>query len=172
MSHAELDVAAELDAGRPAGSRLPVCGAAAGPAGQLTVLGGCCGTDHRHIDAIRAGVRGGGRPPRLRLRALVDPDHVSGGVAEGTVPYAVGLVDRLLEHLRARCAHLLERGIEVRRTEDHGVERALGQQTEESVAILFRVTGMRLEEDDLDIRLGRRGEGQPAVALGLDVGSS
>ncbi len=52
MSHAELDVAEELDAGDPQdlGARyaklrqdLP----------QLTVLGGCCGTDHRHIDAIR-----------------------------------------------------------------------------------------------------------------------
>jgi homocysteine S-methyltransferase len=51
MSHAELDEAEELDAGDPAdlGARyarlrqdLP----------QLTVLGGCCGTDSRHIGAI------------------------------------------------------------------------------------------------------------------------
>jgi homocysteine S-methyltransferase len=51
MSHAELDVAEELDAGNPAElasdylllrSKLP----------NLTVVGGCCGTDHRHIDAI------------------------------------------------------------------------------------------------------------------------
>ncbi len=47
-SHAELDESEELDAGDPAalardylalGARLP----------HLTVLGGCCGTDHRHI---------------------------------------------------------------------------------------------------------------------------
>jgi homocysteine S-methyltransferase len=53
MSHAELDEAEELDAGDPAdlGARyarlrqdLP----------QLTVLGGCCGTDSRHIGAIAA----------------------------------------------------------------------------------------------------------------------
>ena len=51
-SHAELDQSSDLDAGDPVelGSqyrelrrRLP----------QLAVLGGCCGTDHRHIDAIR-----------------------------------------------------------------------------------------------------------------------
>jgi homocysteine S-methyltransferase len=52
-SHAELDAATELDAGDPAelarhyralGRRLP----------NLAVLGGCCGTDHRHIAAIAA----------------------------------------------------------------------------------------------------------------------
>jgi homocysteine S-methyltransferase len=50
-SHAELDAATELDIGEPrdlarrsAGlrRRLP----------KLTVLGGCCGTDHRHLTAI------------------------------------------------------------------------------------------------------------------------
>jgi len=51
-SHAELDEATELDEGDPADlgaryaalrSRLP----------NLNVLGGCCGTDHRHVCAIR-----------------------------------------------------------------------------------------------------------------------
>jgi S-methylmethionine-dependent homocysteine/selenocysteine methylase len=50
-SHAELDEAATLDTGDPADlaaryaelrARLP----------QLELLGGCCGTDHRHIAAI------------------------------------------------------------------------------------------------------------------------
>ena len=50
-SHAELNEAADLDSGDPLGlaasyaqlrQRLP----------QLTVLGGCCGTDHRHVEAI------------------------------------------------------------------------------------------------------------------------
>ena len=50
-SHAELDEATELDAGDPADlgaryadlrTRLP----------RLNVLGGCCGTDQRHITAI------------------------------------------------------------------------------------------------------------------------
>jgi S-methylmethionine-dependent homocysteine/selenocysteine methylase len=51
LSHAELDAAEELDAGDPADlaacyvelrERLP----------GLTILGGCCGTDVRHIEAI------------------------------------------------------------------------------------------------------------------------
>jgi len=51
-SHAELDEMAELDDGDPdefgrlyvgLRERLP----------WLTVLGGCCGTDHRHLDAVR-----------------------------------------------------------------------------------------------------------------------
>ena len=50
-SHAELDAATELDAGDPAAlgqqyralrETLP----------GITVLGGCCGTDHRHVRAI------------------------------------------------------------------------------------------------------------------------
>jgi homocysteine S-methyltransferase len=50
-SHAELDNATDLDAGDPKElaalyrdmcKRLP----------SLTVLGGCCGTDHRHIEQI------------------------------------------------------------------------------------------------------------------------
>ncbi len=51
LSHAELDEAEELDAGNPAElgrdyarlrRLLP----------NLTVLGGCCGTDHRHVEAM------------------------------------------------------------------------------------------------------------------------
>jgi S-methylmethionine-dependent homocysteine/selenocysteine methylase len=50
-SHAELDAAPDLDAGDPAAlgrqyrdlrKRMP----------QLTILGGCCGTDHRHVEQI------------------------------------------------------------------------------------------------------------------------
>ena len=54
-SHVELDEAEELDEGDPAElaaayrdlrERLP----------KLNVVGGCCGTDHRHVDAICAAV--------------------------------------------------------------------------------------------------------------------
>ena len=56
-SHAELDAAEELDEGDPADlgerhatlrERLP----------NLTVLGGCCGTDHRHVGEIARRVAG------------------------------------------------------------------------------------------------------------------
>ncbi len=50
-SHAELDDASELDAGDPVdlGRRFA---ALRGRLGHLTVLGGCCGTDHRHVAEI------------------------------------------------------------------------------------------------------------------------
>jgi homocysteine S-methyltransferase len=52
-SHAELDEATELDDGDPAdlGARL-VALRAIHP--SIAVLGGCCGTDARHIAAIAA----------------------------------------------------------------------------------------------------------------------
>lgn len=60
-SHAELDSSSDLDAGNPAElgkeyrallKLLP----------QLAVLGGCCGTDHRHVEAICEACRGGDSP--------------------------------------------------------------------------------------------------------------
>jgi S-methylmethionine-dependent homocysteine/selenocysteine methylase len=52
MSHAELDEAEELDAGDPddLGARYAALRA---QLPRLNVLGGCCGTDHRHIAHIR-----------------------------------------------------------------------------------------------------------------------
>ncbi|WP_138464408.1 homocysteine S-methyltransferase family protein [Poseidonocella sp. HB161398] len=70
MSHAELDAAEALDAGNPdelgrdyAGLRRLLPG--------LRVFGGCCGTDHRHVDAI-AGcclAHGTGSPAARRATA-------------------------------------------------------------------------------------------------------
>jgi S-methylmethionine-dependent homocysteine/selenocysteine methylase len=50
LSHAELDEATELDDGDPAdlGARYAALGETLP---QLNVLGGCCGTDHRHVGA-------------------------------------------------------------------------------------------------------------------------
>ena len=52
QSHAELDAATQLDSGDPSdlGDRYVRLRASL-PA--LNVLGGCCGTDHRHLWAIR-----------------------------------------------------------------------------------------------------------------------
>ena len=53
VSHAELDEAEELDAGDPhdlAARYVNLCSSL--PA--LHVVGGCCGTDHRHVEAIVA----------------------------------------------------------------------------------------------------------------------
>jgi homocysteine S-methyltransferase len=51
MSHAELDEAPELDAGDPAELGRDYAGLI-GVFPRLRVLGGCCGTDHRHVEAI------------------------------------------------------------------------------------------------------------------------
>jgi homocysteine S-methyltransferase len=56
LSHAELDAAPELDAGDP--DELARQLADLRPLG-ITVLGGCCGTDVRHIRALAGEVAGG-----------------------------------------------------------------------------------------------------------------
>ena len=60
-SHAELDEADSLDSGDPAelSDRLARLHARHD---HLTLLGGCCGTDERHIDALAERIRN--RPPR------------------------------------------------------------------------------------------------------------
>jgi S-methylmethionine-dependent homocysteine/selenocysteine methylase len=56
QSHAELDDSTELDDGDPTefGGQLA---ALHSTHGQISVLGGCCGTDARHIAAIAAAHR-------------------------------------------------------------------------------------------------------------------
>jgi S-methylmethionine-dependent homocysteine/selenocysteine methylase len=51
MSHAELDEAEELDDGDPA-EFASLNRALRERLGHINVLGGCCGTDHRHIEAV------------------------------------------------------------------------------------------------------------------------
>jgi S-methylmethionine-dependent homocysteine/selenocysteine methylase len=51
MSHAELDEAEELDEGDPADLAARHA-ELRGLLPNVNVLGGCCGTDHRHVDAI------------------------------------------------------------------------------------------------------------------------
>jgi homocysteine S-methyltransferase len=51
LSHAELDAAEELDAGDPLALGADYRALAA-ILPNLRVVGGCCGTDHRHVDAI------------------------------------------------------------------------------------------------------------------------
>ena len=65
MSHAELDAAESLDTGdiEDLGARYAALRA---ELPQLSVLGGCCGTDARHIDAIRRHCTRGGTYGRGR----------------------------------------------------------------------------------------------------------
>ena len=50
-SHAELDAATELDDGDPYGLASEYAALVA-KLSELTILGGCCGTDERHIEQI------------------------------------------------------------------------------------------------------------------------
>jgi S-methylmethionine-dependent homocysteine/selenocysteine methylase len=52
-SHAELDDSQTLDAGDPAALAVDYQ-SLRGALPNLNVIGGCCGTDHRHIAAICA----------------------------------------------------------------------------------------------------------------------
>jgi len=53
-SHAELDEAEDLDEGNPEELGAQYRDLRQGLLAQLNVLGGCCGTDHRHVAAICA----------------------------------------------------------------------------------------------------------------------
>ncbi len=55
-SHAELDCACDLDDGNPAELGIEMAGLRQ-RFPSLSVLGGCCGTDHRHIAAIANSLR-------------------------------------------------------------------------------------------------------------------
>jgi homocysteine S-methyltransferase len=76
LSHAELDEAEGLDSGNPRELASQYAGLR-GPLPNLTVVGGCCGTDQRHVGEIAAAwarlhARGGRRrlgPAQVRRRA-------------------------------------------------------------------------------------------------------
>ena len=53
LSHAELDEATELDDGDPAEFGALYAGFA-GLLPSLRIIGGCCGSDHRHVAAACA----------------------------------------------------------------------------------------------------------------------
>ena len=55
LSHAELDAATELDPATRASSARITRGSRR--AGRRNILGGCCGTDHRHVAAMAAARR-------------------------------------------------------------------------------------------------------------------
>ena len=96
LSHAELDAAEELDEGDPAALGLDQAALAASLPG-LHVVGGCCGTDARHVAAMwgvpaarygddTPGVSRGG--PRRRTRVRLGSS--TGGAPDSTRPQAHG----------------------------------------------------------------------------------
>ncbi len=67
-SHAELDDATELDAGDPV-ELARLYGDLCRRFPHITVLGGCCGTDHRHIEQIAQACAGPDGAARARTEA-------------------------------------------------------------------------------------------------------
>jgi homocysteine S-methyltransferase len=53
-SHAELNGSSELDIGNPTELGMDYAALKVGPLPMLGVVGGCCGTDHRHVQRIAA----------------------------------------------------------------------------------------------------------------------
>jgi len=53
-SHAELNDSTELDIGDPAELGTDYAALKRGPLPRLGIVGGCCGTDHRHVQRIAA----------------------------------------------------------------------------------------------------------------------
>jgi S-methylmethionine-dependent homocysteine/selenocysteine methylase len=54
MSHAELNEAAELDAGNPTELGQEYAALKQHQLSYMNVMGGCCGTDDRHVEQIAA----------------------------------------------------------------------------------------------------------------------
>jgi S-methylmethionine-dependent homocysteine/selenocysteine methylase len=67
LSHAELNESTTLDEGDPEELGLHY-GRLRQLLPNLSVIGGCCGTDHRHVDAMVRGVRQGAQHPALGRR--------------------------------------------------------------------------------------------------------
>src|SRR3954452_4803308 len=99
---------------------------------------------------------------------LRDPDHVPRRVPERAVARTPRLRHRLLEHLGPRGAQLLEGRVEVVGPEDGHLQRALGDQREQGVALDLREAAVRLEQDDVEV-LPQGADGDPAEAVGRDV---
>jgi homocysteine S-methyltransferase len=62
MSHAELNEATELDAGDPVELGRQYAALKAQKLSHLNVIGGCCGTDHRHVEQIAIACQPAERP--------------------------------------------------------------------------------------------------------------
>ena len=52
MSHDELNDSPDLDDGNPVELGQECAALVTGPLRNVNVLGGCCGTDHRHVEQI------------------------------------------------------------------------------------------------------------------------
>src|SRR5690242_19399438 len=105
------------------------------------------------------------------VSGLLEPDQVARRVAERAIPDAVRLVHRLLQHLAATLANVLERRVAVVRAEVDAAEQALGEQLLHDLAVGRRRVrvGERRLEDAVDVGLALGPDRGPPRALVLDV---
>jgi homocysteine S-methyltransferase len=80
LSHAELDAATELDAGNPEELGADYVRVKAGLP-TLNVVGGCCGTDHRHVAAMAAALMVPSQPGACRTTGNVRVEALRRGQA-------------------------------------------------------------------------------------------
>src|SRR5215472_4219989 len=103
-----------------------------------------------------------------RGRRLVDAHQVAGRVTHSAVPRAPRLLDRLLDYIGSRGAHLLEDEVEVIGAEVDAVEGSLGEQRGDDVSV-GRTAALIVREDDRDVWLGSRADGRPPEPFITDV---
>src|SRR5690606_4802552 len=115
---------------------------------------------------------GGRRGAAWPSGSFLDAEHVARGVSEGTIPHAVGLIRRFLDHLGALGLQALEGAVDVRRGQDEAGVGALGHHLEDGAALFLgdaaAVHGDGVQ-DDGELRLTRRDHGDPAHAAVADV---
>ena len=99
---------------------------------------------------------------------MIDPDEVAGRVADGEVARAPRLIGRLLHDLGARCAHLLEGGVEIVGLEVDAVQRALCDQAGERVGVGGAAVQV-VRQDDRDAWLRGGADRDPAEIAAGDV---
>lgn len=77
-----------------------------------------------------------------RLARLLDTDHVAGRVTKGTVPHAVWLLSRFLDHLDVSGLHLFKRTVEIFGGEQECSESALGHHLGDQAALVVGEAGV------------------------------
>lgn len=107
-------------------------------------------------------------PQSVAQSSLSDTNEVAGWVAKRTVAYAPRLGRRLLQHLGAGPPDFLEGGVKVVGAEDCGLQRPLGHERQEGIALGLRTTAVGVRQDDVDV-LSWGADGNPPEAFRRNV---
>src|SRR6185312_10268420 len=105
------------------------------------------------------------------LAPLLHAQQVAGGIAEGAIAYAVGLLGRLFDDFGAAGLDFFESGVEVLGGQQHHRVGALGHHLGNGALFLIgdAGAGRRRKQHDVGVRLVRRSHRDPAQAVVADV---